>query len=88
MWCFTPTGLYDRVETQPGISVYADDGKALEALSLEPLLGWARAVVPPRQHRCTPVFMLATAGVRKLRQEQQAALMSNAAGVLQRSGFR
>lgn len=53
-----------------------------------PLLRWAQAVVPRRQWPRTPVFMCATAGLRKLPEHQQEVLMDNVRRQLRRSPFR
>ncbi|GFH05610.1 uncharacterized protein HaLaN_00102 [Haematococcus lacustris] len=68
-------GLYSRVETQPGLDAFAHDPLGLESRSLQPLLAWARAVVPPRLASCTPLFLLATAGMRKQSPAEQHAIM-------------
>ena len=82
------SGLYNRVETQPGLDQFSSDPDGLRDQSLGPLLEWAHAVVPERQWSSTPLFMLATAGLRKLPEAEQKALMEGARGVLARSGFR
>ncbi|KAJ9508795.1 hypothetical protein QJQ45_028108 [Haematococcus lacustris] len=80
--------LYSRVETQPGLDAFAHDPLGLESRSLQPLLAWARAVVPPRLASCTPLFLLATAGMRKQSPAEQHAIMGKVREVLQYSGFR
>ena len=82
------SGLYNRVETQPGLDQFSSDPDGLRDQSLGPLLEWAHAVVPERQWSSTPLFMLATAGLRKLPEAEQKTLMEGARGVLARSGFR
>ena len=76
------------METQPGLDHFASDLAGLRDRSLGPLLDWARAVVPQSQRPSTPLFMLATAGLRKLPEVDQRALMEGASAVLARSGFR
>lgn len=53
-----------------------------------PLLRWAKAVVPKRRWAATPVFLCATAGLRKLPEAQQEALLAGVQGALRRSPFR
>jgi hypothetical protein len=53
-----------------------------------PLLGWAKAVVPRRRRASTPVFLYATAGLRKLAEGQQEDLMHSVRSVLRTSPFR
>jgi hypothetical protein len=114
-------GLYDRVETQPGmlpglyhsqhwlapvcfLSHYlcliaciltglhsyalSMDVAGMRAHGLQPLLTWARAVVPAEQHRTTPVFLLGTAGLRGLQPAEMERLMTEARQILGSSGFR
>ncbi|KAJ8700432.1 Golgi apyrase [Pleurotus ostreatus] len=50
---------------QPGISSHADDPETV-ALHLAPLLNHARETIPPSLHHETPLFLLATAGMRLL----------------------
>ncbi len=52
--------MYERVETQPGLSHYVRDLPGLASKALQPLLIWAKAVVPTSQWGQTPVFLLAT----------------------------
>lgn len=57
-----PAGQYNRVETFPGLSKFAESPRQLQEQSLGPLLKWARAAVPARQHARMPIFLFATAG--------------------------
>lgn len=65
-----PAGQYNRVETVPGLDSFADRPAELASQSLGPLLAWAKAVIPRRQHPSVPLFLFATAGacLRGLRQ--------------------
>lgn len=56
---------YLRVQTEPGLDKFLHNESGLRA-SIEPLLNWAEQQIPPYAHRKTPVFLLATAGLRKL----------------------
>lgn len=60
-----------------GISSYADDPESI-VVHLRPLLAHARNLVPPSLQRTTPLFLLATAGMRLLPPEKQALLLSHA----------
>ena len=82
------TGLYNRVETEPGLDKFVDDPTALQERGLEPLLAWARAVVPRRQQLSAPIFLFATAGARKLPAAKQEQLLEDVRAVLASSGFR
>ncbi|KAF9495825.1 nucleoside-diphosphatase [Pleurotus eryngii] len=73
---------------QPGISSHADDPETV-ALHLAPLLNHARETIPPSLHRGTPLFLLATAGMRLLSPEKQATLLLHACHFLRHhSDFR
>ena len=82
-------GLYNRVETQPGLDGFVGNSAGLRDRSLGPLLAWARAVIPgAHERRRTPLFLLATAGLRKLPERDREALLEAARGVMKASGFR
>jgi Golgi nucleoside diphosphatase len=80
--------MYHRVETQPGLDTFVGQQSALRVSALQPLLDWAQAVVPPSAQATTPVFLLATGGVRRLHHHQQAQLMEDIRAVLSSSGFK
>ncbi|KIY71038.1 hypothetical protein CYLTODRAFT_369962 [Cylindrobasidium torrendii FP15055 ss-10] len=65
-------GWYSKVE--PGISSFADHTADLPGY-LRPLLSHAQEQVPPSLHSETPIFLLATAGMRLLTPEQQAEIL-------------
>lgn len=79
---------YQRVETEPGLDKFADNPDALGPQALEPLLEWARAALPRASWASTPVFLLGTAGMRKLGDADRDAVMGAARGALGASGFR
>ena len=83
-----PPGMYHRVETQPGLDTFVGQPQALRVSALQPLLEWAQAVVPLAAHATTPVFLLATGGVRRLHLNQQQQLMEEIRAVLGTSGFK
>jgi apyrase len=55
--------------------------------ALEPLLQWAEKQVPAAHHGNTPLFLLATAGIRKLENDDAEWLLDKAWTVLERSPF-
>ncbi|MED6105974.1 hypothetical protein PIB30_000763 [Stylosanthes scabra] len=56
---------YHCMQTEPGLDKFVNDSLGVRN-SLEPLIAWAENVVPREMHRETPVFVLATAGIRRL----------------------
>ncbi|KAH9043346.1 nucleoside phosphatase family-domain-containing protein [Lactarius pseudohatsudake] len=62
------------IKAEPGISSFAENLDDIPAY-LAPLLKHARTHIPPSLHHETPLFLLATAGMRLLSPEQQAAVL-------------
>ncbi len=69
--------MYKRVETQPGLDKFIGDAAGLQHQALGPLFNWARAVVPARSRKSTPLFILGTAGMRRLPDVQRADLLAD-----------
>jgi apyrase len=67
---------------------FAQNVGKLGQTALEPLLEWSRAVIPRSSWVNTPVFLLGTAGLRKLNEEHKERVMNEARSVLRRCGFR
>eukprot|EP01012_Entosiphon_sulcatum_P014238 TRINITY_DN192_c0_g1_i4.p1 TRINITY_DN192_c0_g1~~TRINITY_DN192_c0_g1_i4.p1 ORF type:complete len:436 (-),score=59.41 TRINITY_DN192_c0_g1_i4:26-1333(-) len=61
-------------EVKPGLSAYKADPKQA-ALSLKPLMEIAVKNVPQKLHKCTPIALKATAGLRQLGKEQAEAIL-------------
>ena len=80
---------YQRVETEPGLSTYLRENRLhqVDERALQPLLTWAKAVVPRSQWKDTPVYLLGTAGLRRLSVEEQERVLGACREVLQRSPF-
>ncbi|KAJ3552296.1 hypothetical protein NM688_g4222 [Phlebia brevispora] len=75
-------------KVEPGLSSFAD-GPSGVAAYLAPLLEHARTQVPPSLQPETPLFLLATAGMRLLQPMQQAELLQETCIFLKRhSHFR
>lgn len=72
---------------QGGLSEFSDNPKACRP-GLMDLMNQARNVVPREFWEDTEVILMATAGLRLLRPDQADALLSEARGVLSRSGFQ
>ncbi|XP_060073278.1 ectonucleoside triphosphate diphosphohydrolase 8-like [Ylistrum balloti] len=70
----------DLIYTQrykPGISDYVDHLNDIPTY-LEKMLNKAKSLVPSSQHHSTPLFMMATAGLRVLAESDAIALMTSA----------
>ncbi|KAF7322297.1 F-box domain-containing protein [Mycena chlorophos] len=68
-------------KVEPGISSFADKPEDI-ANHLRPLLAHARELIPPSLQHETPLFLLATAGMRLLTPEKQAALLQQTCNFL------
>uniref|UniRef100_N1QR44 Ectonucleoside triphosphate diphosphohydrolase 8 n=1 Tax=Aegilops tauschii TaxID=37682 RepID=N1QR44_AEGTA len=77
---------YQRMETEPGLSKLVHNETGMKK-AIEPLLQMAERQIPRRAHKHTPVFLYATAGVRKLPTADSEWLMDKAWDVLKNSSF-
>ena len=77
---------YKRVETEPGLDKTLNNNTSVRH-ALEPLLDWAGKQIPPYAHRSTRLFLLATAGLRRLPREQSDSILDSAWLVLHKSRF-
>lgn len=68
-------GWHSRVE--PGISSFGSHPAGVDAY-LTPLLEHAMSIIPPDKVESTPIFLLATAGMRLLPEDQQQAVLTRA----------
>ena len=71
-------------KTNPGISTYHNKVHRLWRDHLLELVAFAARIVPRDRHRDTPIFVLATAGMRLLQPRDQAALLAETCRVLRR----
>jgi len=78
---------YNRLETMPGIHEAAERGIEDVRKLLQPILDWATAVFPAKDHKRIPILLFATAGVRKLSSEAQNVLMADIEHILSTSPF-
>jgi Golgi apyrase len=87
--CAPPTLRLHLISTfDAGISSFADNLDDIPAY-LAPLLDHARTHIPPSLHSETPLFLLATAGMRLLSPERQAAVLQTTCDFLRfHSDFR
>ncbi|XP_078379735.1 ectonucleoside triphosphate diphosphohydrolase 1-like [Oculina patagonica] len=61
-------------KVEPGISDFADDPSQVEAYMM-PLLESAKKTIPEDKQNSTPIFLLATAGMRLLPEDQADAIL-------------
>ncbi|KAF8550466.1 hypothetical protein OG21DRAFT_1487747 [Imleria badia] len=83
-----PTGEDWITKVEPGLSSFGDTPEGVAGY-LEPLIQHARTHIPPSLESQTPVFLLATAGMRLLEPLQQARVLNAACAYLRTaSAFR
>lgn len=70
-----------------GLSSLASNPVAVGAY-LKPLISYAVEEIPPSLHSSTPIYLLATAGMRLLGPEEQAAILTHACHYLLSFNFR
>ncbi|RIA84213.1 nucleoside phosphatase family-domain-containing protein [Glomus cerebriforme] len=71
-------GLNWQLKVEPGISTFATNPAEVGELHLKRLLDFAKQVVPSDEITQTPIYLLATAGMRLLPSSQQQAILQNA----------
>ncbi|KAJ3092505.1 Golgi apyrase [Quaeritorhiza haematococci] len=70
------SGDHWQFKVEPGISTYAEKPEDVGA-HLRPLLDYAVRVVPARKLATTPVYLLATAGMRLVSDSARTAILEN-----------
>lgn len=75
-----------KLKVQPGLSAFADNA-AGAAASLQPLLQFAAQHVPASQIPTTPVYLMATAGLRLLPTAAADSILTECRGTLLASDF-
>eukprot|EP00210_Caulerpa_lentillifera_P003414 g3257.t1 len=92
---------YNRIETLPGLQTLTlrnfenhDDTNSTELIQvirnkgLDPLLKWAKAVIPASVREKTPICLFASAGMREMDKLQSNALVYVIHSILANSGFK
>ncbi|KAH8924028.1 hypothetical protein BT69DRAFT_1261802 [Atractiella rhizophila] len=74
------------MRASPGISTYGSDPQSVNN-HLDPLLAHAKSLIPPSQIPTTPIYLLATAGMRLLPTAQREALLAEACSIIRSFGF-
>jgi len=78
---------YKRVETKSGLDKMLHNETAIRN-ALVPLLKWAEKQIPPYVHANIELFLLATAGLRRLPSEHTEWILDNVWFVLEKSPFK
>ncbi|KAL8457893.1 hypothetical protein ACS0TY_035670 [Phlomoides rotata] len=76
---------YHCMQTQPGLHNFVNDAVGVRA-SLEPLIRYAEQWVPLDRQAGTPIFILATAGMRRLMAQEATRILEDVENVV-KDGF-
>jgi Golgi apyrase len=74
-----------RKKVHPGISTFGDKPEEVGPAHLAELVDFALDIVPEEEVQNTPIFLLATAGMRLLPEHQRAQVLENVCGYFQRN---
>ncbi|KAL1533012.1 apyrase [Salvia divinorum] len=77
---------YHCFQTEPGLHNFVNDSIGVRA-SLEPLIRYAERWVPLERHGVTPIFVLATAGMRRLRAEAARRVLGDVENLVKEHSF-
>ncbi|KAK4437301.1 putative apyrase 7 [Sesamum alatum] len=77
---------YHCMQTEPGLHNFVNDALGVRAL-LEPLIRYAEQWVPLERRAATPIFVLATAGMRRLVAEEAKRVLGDVKNVVKEHGF-
>ncbi|KAE9601425.1 putative apyrase [Lupinus albus] len=77
---------YHCLQTEPGLDKFVNDSLGVRQ-KLEPLIVWAENLVPNERHGETPVFVLATAGLRRLAVHDSDRVLDGVEAVLKDHSF-
>ena len=74
-----------RKKVHPGVSTFGDKPEDVGPDHLAPLVDFALDIVPEDEVANTPIFLLATAGMRLLPEYQRSQVLDNICGYFQRN---
>ncbi|XP_023763313.1 probable apyrase 7 isoform X1 [Lactuca sativa] len=77
---------YHCMQTEPGLDQFVGNSSGVRA-SLEPLIRRAEKWVPYERHIATPIFVLATAGLRRLGENMASRVLDDVEGVVRSHKF-
>ncbi|KAK4698794.1 golgi apyrase, partial [Phenoliferia sp. Uapishka_3] len=75
-----------HIKVEPGISTFGDNPAGVGDY-LRPLIEFAASVIPTSQHKSTPIYLLATAGMRLLPPNQRQEVLLTTCAYLQSYKF-
>ncbi|KVI06287.1 probable apyrase 7 [Cynara cardunculus var. scolymus] len=78
---------YHCMQTEPGLDSFVGNASGVKE-SLEPLIQRAEKWVPQERYKDTPIFVLATAGLRRLNQEVAMGVLDDIEVVVKLHQFR
>ncbi|KAI3499447.1 hypothetical protein L1887_35248 [Cichorium endivia] len=78
---------YHCMQTEPGLDKFVRNASGVRA-SLEPLIRRAEKWVPYERHKSTPIFVLATAGLRRLGKEIANGVLNDVEAVVKLHKFK
>lgn len=77
---------YHCMQTEPGLDKFVGNGSGVR-VQLEPLIHLAEQWVPWKMHGMTPVFVLATAGMRRLSSKDARQVLGDVEDVVKKRRF-
>lgn len=77
---------YHCMQTEPGLHNFVNDAVGVRA-SLEPLIRYAQQLVPLDRQARTPIFILATAGMRRLISQEATQILKDIENIVKEHGF-
>ena len=69
------------IQVRPGLSSFASDQSGIQVY-LKKLIDSAKGLVPKKAHASTPILLMATAGLRLLRDKEQRKILTETRRVL------
>ncbi|XP_074316804.1 putative apyrase 7 [Silene latifolia] len=78
---------YHCIQTEPGLDKFVGNYSQVKA-SLEPLIHWAEGLVPREIRGSTPIFVLATAGLRRIPLEESKSVLDDVECVVKEHSFK
>ncbi|XP_031746004.1 probable apyrase 7 isoform X1 [Cucumis sativus] len=77
---------YHCMQTQPGLDKFVGNISGVR-FSLNPLIDWAEQEIPVEKHSLTPIFVLSTAGLRRLAHEDANQVLEDIEAVIKEHSF-